>query len=106
MSAKVVIPRALADRDVREAIEYYAAQAGTEVALAFVDAVEAAFSHLGRHPASGSPRYAHELDIPGLRAWPMKKFPYLVFYVEAETHVDVWRVLQAERDVPAWMQAG
>lgn len=30
--------------------------------------------------------------------------PYLVYYVEREDHVDVWRVLRSRRDVPAGMQ--
>ena len=27
-----------------------------------------------------------------------------VFYVERDDHIDVWRVLHAQRDIPAWMQ--
>lgn len=30
-------------------------------------------------------------------------FPWIVFYLEFETHVDVWRVLHAKRDMPAWL---
>jgi len=52
----------------------------------------------------GSPRYAFELRLEGLRAWPLRRYPYLVFYVEREDHLDVWRVLHAQRDIPAWMQ--
>jgi toxin ParE1/3/4 len=39
--------------------------------------------------------------LPGLRFWPLKRYPYFVFYLERETHIDVWRVLHAERDIPA-----
>jgi toxin ParE1/3/4 len=49
-------------------------------------------------------RYAHELDLPGLRSWALSRYPYLVFYVERPDHVDVWRVLNSQRDLPAWMQ--
>ena len=28
----------------------------------------------------------------------------LVFYVERPEHIDVWRVLHGQRDIPAWMQ--
>ena len=76
-----------------------------EAAAAFVDALEQAMSHISRHPASGSPRYAHELSIPGLRHWPLRKFPYLVFYMELSNRVEVWRVLHGPRDIPAWMQS-
>jgi toxin ParE1/3/4 len=27
-----------------------------------------------------------------------------VFYVERPDHTDVWRVLDGQRDIPAWMQ--
>src|SRR6185503_7939581 len=55
------------------------------------DALEHAYSHIGRHPGSGSSRYAHELNLPGRRFWPLQKHPHLIFYVERSDHVDVWR---------------
>jgi toxin ParE1/3/4 len=48
-------------------------------------------------------QYGHELGIPGLRSWPLKRFPQLIFYIERADHIDVWRVLHGERDIPAWM---
>ena len=72
--------------------------------MAFIDALEQAFRRIAQHPAVGSPRYAFELRLEGLRAWPLRRYPYLVFYVEREDHLDVWRVLHAQRDIPAWMQ--
>ncbi len=100
MSAKPVVPRALALQDVEEAIAYYLAEDAPQAALGFVDALEKAYARLGRHPSAGSPRYAHELEIPGLRTRALKGYPYLVFYVERDDHVDVWRVLHGQRDVP------
>ncbi|MBH9551794.1 type II toxin-antitoxin system RelE/ParE family toxin [Inhella gelatinilytica] len=104
MKAKPVIPREQANRDVDEALAHYLQEAGEAVALGFVDALEAAFAHIARHGATGSPRYAHELNLPGLRTWPLTRYPYLVFYVEQAEHLDVWRVLHAQRDIPTWMQ--
>lgn len=100
MSAKPVVPRALALQDVEEAIAYYLAEDAPQAALGFVDALEKAYARLGRHPSAGSPRYAHELEIPGLRTRALKGYSYLVFYVERDDHVDVWRVLHGQRDVP------
>ena len=54
--------------------------------------------------ATGSPRYAQELDLPGLRMWGLRRFPHLVFYMNLETHIDVWRVLHGERDLPGWLR--
>jgi toxin ParE1/3/4 len=103
VTIKTVIPRVLARRDVEGAVAYYAGQDGSAAALGFVDALEAAYVHIGRHPATGSPRYAIELNLPGLRSWSLKRYPYLVFYVEADDCIDVWRVLHQRRDIPAWM---
>lgn len=104
MKAKVVIPREQANRDVDEAVSYYLSEASEAVALGCIDALEQAYGHIGRHPATGSPRYAHELNLPGLRAWPLTRYPYIVFYVEHPDYIDVWRVLHGQRDIPAWMQ--
>lgn len=67
MKTRPVIPREQANRDVDEAIAFYLDEAGTQAASGFIDALEQAYTHIGRHPGSGSPRYAHELDLPGLR---------------------------------------
>nr|SPS06239.1 Plasmid stabilization system [Candidatus Nitrotoga fabula] len=104
MKAKPVVPRAQANQDVDEAIAYYLNEEAEQAALGFVDALEQAYSHISRHPATGSLRYAHELNLPGLRAWPLNRYPYLVFYFELPDHIDVWRVLHGQRDIPAWMQ--
>lgn len=104
MKAKAVVPRGQANRDVDDAVAFYLSEATETVALGFIDALEQAYTHIGRHPATGSPRYAHELNLPGLRTWPMTRYPYLVFYVERPDHIDVWRVLHGQRDIPAWMQ--
>lgn len=106
MKAKPVIPRALATQDVEQAIRYYLSEDAEQAALGFIDALEQAYSHIGRHPATGSPRYAHELDLPGLRSWPLKRYPHIVFYVERDDHIDVWRVLHGMGDIPAWMRDG
>ncbi len=105
MTHKPVVLREQARRDIDEAVQHYLTEAGPAVALAFVDALEDAHRQIGDQPAIGSPRYAHELDIPGLRFRSAGNFPYLVFYVEREDEIDVWRVLHGARDIPAWMRA-
>lgn len=98
-----MVLRARARQDIDDALTYYLAEAGEDVALRFIDAVEAALRHLSAHPSSGSLRFAYELDLPGLRAWPLRRFPWLVFYSESDQQVDVWRVLHGRRDIPAWL---
>ena len=101
MRTKSVVARARANQDVEEAIAYYLAEDAAPAALGFINALERAYAHVGRVPQAGSPRYAHELDIPGLRSWPLRRYPHVVFYVERDEHIDVWRVLHAQRDLPA-----
>ena len=106
MSSKPVAPRAAAVGDVQAAVDYYVQEAGMRVALGFIDGLEAAYGAISRQPGAGSPRYAHELALPGLRSWKVRRYPYLVFYVERPDAIDVWRVLHAQRDVAAWMAEG
>ena len=101
MKANPVIQRSQADRDVDEAIAYYLEQRAVDAALGFINALEKAYGHIGRHPAAGSPRYAHELNHPDLRFWLVPGYPYVVFCVEREDHVDGWRVLHAPQDIPS-----
>jgi toxin ParE1/3/4 len=105
VKAKPVVPRALANQDVDEALAYYLGEKAEAAALGFIDALAQAYAHIGRHPATGSPRYAHELNLPGLRTWQLSKYPHMVFYMEHPDHIDVWRVLHGQRDISAWMQA-
>lgn len=104
MTAKPVVLRQRAQRDVDEAFGHYLAEAGIAVAITFIDTIEEVLGRVAEHPASGSPRYGRELDLPGLRSWGIREFPYLVFYLERETNIDVWRVLHTAREVSAWLQ--
>lgn len=103
MKSRPIVQRSLAHRDIEEALQHYLDVDAAGVAVRFVDALEAAYAHIAKHPGTGSPRYAHELNLPGLRSWPMSKYPYLIFYMERSEHIDVWRVLHMHRDIPAWM---
>ena len=99
--AKEVDLRARAARDIEVAVDYYAAEAGEDVALRFISALDEAFGYLAGYPQSGMVRWSHELGIPGLRSWSLQRFPYVVFYVDRPSALDVWRVLHARRDIPA-----
>jgi toxin ParE1/3/4 len=101
MTAKPIVPRERALGDIEAAIDYYAGEAGEHVALGFIDALESAFRLIAARPASGSLFYANALGLNGLRRWRLKRYPYLIFYLERDDHIDVWRVLHAQRDIPA-----
>ena len=103
MKVKPVVARALAHHDIDEIIACYLSESAEQAAYGFIDVLEDAYAHIGRYPATGSPRYAHELNLPGLRFWPLTRYPHRGFYVEQPDHIDVWRVLHGARDIPQRM---
>ena len=104
MSARRLVPRDQFRRDARDAVDHYGAEAGERVALGLVDAIQAALRAIAARPWAGSPRYGHALNLPGLRSWPLKGYPYLVFYREGDDHIDLWRLLHTRRDIPVSLQ--
>jgi toxin ParE1/3/4 len=101
MTLKTISLKPRAQGDIRDAVAYYGREAGGAVAPRFAESVTGALDRLAARSASGSTRYAHELDLPGLRCIGVKRFPYLIFYMEGDDRVDVWRVLHAKRDLPS-----
>lgn len=103
---KPIVPHARANEDVLDALAHYLEQYPT-VALNWIDALENTYRRIRRiqrHTGTGSPRYAHELNLPGLSFMGCGKFPYLVFNMESADSVSVWRILHTSRDIPAWME--
>ncbi len=90
--------------DLESASDYYVTEADVETATRFVDAVEAAVQRISRNPRLGSLRFGYELSVPDLRSRAVGKFPYLLFYLERDSSVDVWRLLHSSRDIPASLQ--
>ena len=92
--------REQAKSDADEAAAWYAKQGGLELELAFVDALEAAYGLICRHPRIGSTRHAeHAADLPSpLRFLPLQRFEHhLVYYIELPQYVEIIRVWHASR---------
>lgn len=105
MTPKPVVPRLKAIHDLEQALVYCEVEFGERAAIRFINAIETAYERISRLPAAGSPRYAHELGLPDLRSWSLQSHPVVLFYVERDTHIDLWRVLHAQMDIPASLQA-
>ncbi|MGB6105289.1 MAG: type II toxin-antitoxin system RelE/ParE family toxin [Pusillimonas sp.] len=103
MTHKPVLARARAAQDVQDALAYYLTEASEKIAIGLLTELEQAYTHLSRFPEAGSNRYAYELNLPGLRAWPISSYPYVIFYMVVADHIDVWRVLHSKRDIPSWL---
>ena len=104
MTGKPVFLFPQAERDIRETIQHYRQEGGANLSIRWVESVEFALRHVGAHPKTGSTRYAAALKLAGLRFWPVKRFPQLIFYVERQAQVDVWRMLHGHRDLPEWIR--
>jgi toxin ParE1/3/4 len=100
-TAKPVRVAQQAQADIDQAIALYLQDAGEATTLRFLDALEDAFALLAHNPGLGSPRYATELQLPGVRCWPLRPWPQLIFYVEQEQELVVFRMLHGARDIPS-----
>lgn len=87
-------------RDLAQARAYYMKEA-PHVVSDFALAVDAELLHLRRNPATGSPRYGLQIGFSGLRSWTIRKFPYVIFYLQQTNCVVVIRVLHQAADIPA-----
>lgn len=103
MDRKSFTLRPLTECDIDQLLEYYRAEGGVPLAQKWALALEAALRHIGTYPGTGSPRYGIQLNLPGLRFWPVNCFPNLIFYREHEGALDVWRVLHGSRDIAQWL---
>ncbi len=92
--------RAAARADVEAAADWYVDEGGDALGLRFLAELDDAYRQIARQPGIGSPRWGDALNLPDLRAWPLSRFPYHVFYLQRAEHVEVWRVLHGARDVP------
>jgi toxin ParE1/3/4 len=102
---KPVALRKAASISIERAIAHYAEESGAALSLRFIAALEVCYWHVRLHPGSGSPRYGTRLNIPGLRSWPLARFPYLIFYFDRADQVDVVDLLHSKRDIDARLNA-
>jgi toxin ParE1/3/4 len=100
---KPVLRSPQARADIEDALDFYVLEA-PHMADSFLSELEKAVTHLQNAPGTGSPRYAQELGLPGLRFWGLRKFPFSLFYVEQADHVWVIRLAHTSRDIPASLQ--
>lgn len=98
MKIKSIVPRRLANLDVRQAVEYYLKQDSKNLANDFIAHLENAYEHIKKFPATGSLRFSHQLALPNLRTWTIKKYPFAIFYIEQSDHIEILRVLHTHRN--------
>ena len=103
MKRQVVVHQR-AKRDIDDALAFYDREA-PHVTHALIDALERAVASIRRTPGAASPRWAHELDWPGLRSLALEEFPWSVFFLEQPKHLAIIRVLHHSRDLATLLAA-
>lgn len=101
---KISVLREIAEQDIENAYVWYMQNAGAEIAVVFIGAIDTALLHIEAYPGSGSPRYAEILEMTGLRSCQTEQFPYTLFYVERDDCLDVIRLLHQHSDIAAHLQ--
>lgn len=91
-------PHLDAIQDVESGVEYYARE-NIEIAKLFIEEYRSAIKIIERLPGIGSLRFSVELNIPEIQTYSLRKFPYLIFYIERDKYIDIVRVLHMSRDV-------
>jgi toxin ParE1/3/4 len=76
-------------------ISSYLAKRNIRAAAAILDAVETVVARLGRFPYS-----SQTTEMPGIRAAPVARFPYIVFYSVENGDVVIHYVRHASRMRP------
>ena len=78
-------------------VMYLNGEAGSEIALRFVDSVEEALERLEKFPYMGRVRHFRQ---PGLRSWPVPGFRrWLLFYLPIKDGVRLYRVIHSARNL-------
>jgi toxin ParE1/3/4 len=99
MGARSIVPHRHAIDDALDAVDYYRENAGTPVAESFSSAVDEALEQVVQHPNIGSPRTALDLDIEGIKAWSLRRFPHQIYYRVFSDRIELCRVLHPKRDI-------
>jgi toxin ParE1/3/4 len=89
---------AVAQRELFAAVQWYLQEGGQPVAEQFERAVQRAFSVLQFMPKIGRTSY------PGVRTWPVKRFPYTLVYRVQAKQIVVIAVAHQSREPEYWIE--
>jgi toxin ParE1/3/4 len=91
--------QASAQRDLRSLTDYLLREAGSDVAIRFVECARTSFAAIGETPGIGPPVRSSNPRLVGLRKWRVDGFPnILIFYRPSKTGVQIIRALHTAQD--------
>lgn len=92
--------RPLAEQDLVDQTNYYANEAGVELAERFFNTAVETLQTVGDRPEGGSLRIGELSEVDGLRVRRIRGFPSGWFYFVRSDFVDVVRLLGFAQDLP------
>lgn len=96
---KPVRVRARAQRELREAVDWYR-ERSPDVAERFAAEVREALQHLERFPRSGA--FVPGANDPEVRRLPIHNFPYHIVFIRLDTHISVLAIAHDRRQPGYW----
>lgn len=96
--------RASARQDIDEAGATYLSEYKAGIETSFFSALENTIVLLRQKAFAGSTCMAQDAAQHSPRCWPLKGFPYIVFYTIGLRGIQVTRVLHTPRDIPATLR--
>ena len=105
MSGKPIYLSDIARKDLQHALLNYELQNAEQAVDGCLDALSKAYQQISTFPKTGSMRTGNEVNLQGLRSWPLTRYPYLLFYVEENDQIDCWRLLHEKRDISTFLNA-
>jgi toxin ParE1/3/4 len=88
--------------DMQRQVDWYRDRAGSDIAVGYVDAVQATLRQLAKAPSIGRLRFWDWPELAGIRSWRVQK-PYqrhLIFYRFDDRMLFAERVIHGARDLP------
>ncbi len=91
-----------AEEDLRAAGRHYRIASGDELAERFLEQVRELLELIATQPDMGHDygEIALRAELADLQWFPLRGFPYLVFWTHDGTTLSVWSVVEAHRDLP------
>lgn len=91
--------RAEAASDLSEAFQWYE-ERSTGLGFEFLRAVRIVLAAIERNPSQ------YPIALDDIRKAPLRRFPYVVYYVDLAEHISVIAVMHSRQHPRRWQQRG
>jgi toxin ParE1/3/4 len=94
-----------AERDILRQFEWYSERGLPDIARCFCLAVKSSVDDLLLAPQAGAPKAVANVELEGLRTWPVKGFDeFRIYYLVEDDLIKVLRILHGRRDIASILE--